>query len=96
MIDRLLDEVFLQTMMYGTAYVSVTWEDEEVKCEVMTPPSIFLLGKAVEVGTKVRLSTGEVLPIEEFSPIADSYPVLLIDEDGNLLLPHVSDILEVF
>ena len=37
MINKLLDEVFLQTMMYGTAYVSVTWEDEEVKCEVVAP-----------------------------------------------------------
>ena len=37
MIDRLLDEVFLQTMMYGTTFVGVTWEDEEVKREVVTP-----------------------------------------------------------
>ena len=58
--------------------------------------TFFLLGKAVKVGTKVRLNTGEVLPIEEFSPIADSYPVLLIDEEGELLLPHINDIVEVF
>ena len=98
MIEKLLDEVFLQTMMYGTTYVSVTWEDKEVKREVVTPPTILLLGKAVGIGTVVRLKQGQVLPVYELSchSSADEYPILLIDEDEELLLPHINDIVEVF
>jgi hypothetical protein len=60
--------------------------------------TILLLGKAVKVGTKVRLWQGQVLPIDEFNydSTADEYPILLIDEDEELLLPHVSDIVEMF
>jgi hypothetical protein len=60
--------------------------------------TFFLFGKAVGIGTVVRLKQGQVLPIDAFNyhSSADEYPILLIDEDEELLLPHVSDIVEMF